>query len=78
MKNKAEQESDELEDLLAFAKFIEKCSFLIEKFTYTGNNVNEAIDYAESHNLYMVNQLGNQEKLHTFLSNKIVFRLKVK
>ncbi|CAD6220675.1 GSCOCG00011566001-RA-CDS [Cotesia congregata] len=67
VKHQAELESDRFEDLLAFAKFAEKCSPLIEESTFTGDNINEAIDYAESHNLHMVKQLGKHEGLHSFL-----------
>ncbi|CAG5073515.1 Protein of unknown function, partial [Cotesia congregata] len=66
--SKVDEDDDKYEDLSAFTKFLKKCSKLIIKNkTYVGENVTDAIDYAEYHNIHMIQQLGSHNKLHSFL-----------
>lgn len=66
--SKVDEDDDKYEDLSAFAKFLKKCSKLIIKNkTYVGENVTDAIDFAEHHNIHMIQQLGSHNELHSFL-----------
>ncbi|KAH0563556.1 hypothetical protein KQX54_001848 [Cotesia glomerata] len=69
IQSKVDVDADKHEDLLAFVKFLKKCAkVIIKDQTYVDENVMEAIDFAENHNIHMVQQLGFHKKLHPFLN----------
>lgn len=63
----ANNDAENFENLILYARFIEMCSELIKCETFINNNRDNAINKAEWHSICMLRNLGCNQSIHEFL-----------
>ncbi|XP_057335037.1 uncharacterized protein LOC130673839 [Microplitis mediator] len=69
IKESAEEDADNFENLILYSRFITKISKLISSETFIGITVNDAINIAENHNQHLITNFGSGQPIYKFLRN---------